>query len=55
MITRPSYDSHGLVNLMAEIEMRLTSKSEAPPLRSDLASSIPDSQTYVLVLFDGLG
>ncbi len=35
--------------------MRFTSKSEAPPLRSDLASSIPDGQTYVLVLFDGLG
>lgn len=51
----PSHDSHGLVNLIAEIEKRLTGSTVSPPLNVDLAAKVPDAATYVLVLFDGLG
>ncbi len=51
----PSYVGRGLVNLMAEIEHRLTDTALSPTLDSDLADSIPPASTYVLVLFDGLG
>lgn len=51
----PSYDGIGLVNLVAELEHRLTSGSVSPRLLPDLGRTLPDAQTYVLVLFDGLG
>jgi hypothetical protein len=49
----PSYEGLGLVNLVAEIERRLTGSSVFSPL-SD-SSAVPDAHTIVLVLFDGLG
>jgi Type I phosphodiesterase / nucleotide pyrophosphatase len=55
MIVPPSYDSVGLVNLMAEIEFRLTGHGEAPRLAAKMAGNIPEADTVVLVLFDGLG
>ena len=55
MLVVPSYDGAGLVNLMAEIELKLTGQSMFRGLASDLAASIPEADTYVLVLFDGLG
>lgn len=53
MDERPSYTGSGLVNLIAEIESRLT--GSAPSERLSEPGSLPDAQTYVLVLFDGLG
>lgn len=55
MILPPSYDAVGLVNLMAELEFRLTGTSSAERLDPDLARSIPEADTIVLLLFDGLG
>ena len=49
----PAYDGSGLVNLVAEIERRLIGSSPAKPLADP--SAIPDAETIVLVLFDGLG
>lgn len=49
----PSYDGSGLVNLMAEIERKLTGDSLSPSLLD--GSAVPEGATYVLVLFDGLG
>lgn len=51
----PSYSGRGLVNLVAELEYRLTGSSAAPRLDDDLGALIPSGSTYVLVLFDGLG
>ncbi len=55
MFESPDYAGGGLVNLVAEIEGRLSGAAPAPGLRSDLAAVIPEADTYVLVLFDGLG
>ena len=55
MVDPPSYDSRGLVNLVAEIESRLTGTSPSPRLDPEIGSLIPEGNTYVLVLFDGLG
>lgn len=49
----PSYDGSGLVNLIAEIEHRLT--GNAPNPRLARPDAVANSETYVLVLFDGLG
>ncbi len=49
----PSYNGSGLVNLVSEIERRLTGSSATEGL-SD-ASMIDEADTYALVLFDGLG
>jgi hypothetical protein len=51
----PSYDGSGLVNLLAEIELRLTDGS--PSIGLDRPDLVPaaDADTYILVLFDGLG
>ena len=51
----PSYQGDNLVNLMAELEIRLTGESPTRGLRSDLAVLIPDKRNYVLVVIDGLG
>lgn len=49
----PSYEGSGLVNLIAEMERRMTGASVFPGLEDP--SAIPVADTYVLVLFDGLG
>ncbi len=49
----PSHNGLGLANLVAEIETRLTGTSPTPGLTDP--DSIPEAETYVLVLFDGLG
>lgn len=55
MVQAPSYDGRGLVNLVAEIEHRLTGTSAWSRLDPEIGQAIPDADTYVLVLFDGLG
>lgn len=55
VIQAPSYDGRGLVNLVAEIEHRLTGSSSWSRLDSGASQAIPDASTYVIVLFDGLG
>jgi hypothetical protein len=51
----PNYDGRGLVNLMNEVEQRLSGSSPRTGLDSDLSAEIPHAHTYVIVLFDGLG
>ena len=51
----PSYAGNNLVNLVAELERRLTGHSPTRGLRSDLAGLIPPARNYLLVVFDGLG
>jgi hypothetical protein len=53
--TGPDYSGRSLPNLVAELERRLTGSSVLPGLTADLSNEIGDAQTYVLVLFDGLG
>lgn len=53
MAKPPSYDGSGLVNLVAEIEQRL--RGESASIGLEPADLVPDAETYVLVLFDGLG
>ncbi len=53
MAKAPSYEDSGLVNLISEIEHRLTGASASPRLADH--ELVPDGDTYVLVLFDGLG
>jgi hypothetical protein len=53
--TVPDYSGGSLVNLVAELEHRLTGSSSSPRLHDHLAEFIPDASTYVLFLFDGLG
>ena len=55
MADPPSYDSRGLVNLVAEIESRLIGTSPSPRLDPEIGESIPDAATYVVAMFDGLG
>lgn len=51
----PSQTGGGLVNLVAELEARLTGSTSAPRLDPDIARLIPERPGTVLVLFDGLG
>jgi hypothetical protein len=51
----PDYAGRGLLNLVAEIEARLTGTAQSEGLTPNLASAIPDAASIVLVLFDGLG
>ncbi|HSM01856.1 MAG TPA: alkaline phosphatase family protein [Acidimicrobiia bacterium] len=51
----PDYGGGNLLNLVAEIEGRLGGSPPHPPLTADIAASVPDAASYVLVLFDGLG
>jgi hypothetical protein len=53
--TGPDYQGRGLLNLVAEIETRLTGASQAARLAPNLAATIPEAPSIVLVLFDGLG
>ena len=54
-LTPPDYAGGSLVNLMAELEWRLTGSALSPLLQADLADQIPSADTYVLILIDGLG
>lgn len=51
----PDYAGGSLVNLVAELENRLTGHSQSPPLHDELSQLIPAGQTYVVLLVDGLG
>ena len=51
----PSHAGNNLVNLVAELERRLTRHSPTRGLRSDLARLIPSARNYLLVVLDGLG
>jgi hypothetical protein len=51
----PDYQGGALVNLAAELERRMTGTSPSPPLHPHLAATIPPAESYLLVLFDGLG
>jgi len=51
----PDYTGGGLVNLVAELERRLTGTARHPVLHPDLAGTIPEAESYVLLLLDGLG
>jgi len=51
----PDYTGTGLLNLVAEIEVRLAGTSQAKGLTTDLAATIPEAASIILVLFDGLG
>jgi hypothetical protein len=51
----PDYSGGALVNLVAELERRLTGSALHPGLHPALAAAIPPADSYVLVLFDGLG
>lgn len=51
----PDYRGGGLVNLIAELEHRLSGTSASPRLSPHLRDAIPAADTYVFVLIDGLG
>ena len=51
----PDYAGGSLLNLIAELERRLTGEALHPGLHAALADLVPEADTYVLVLFDGLG
>ena len=51
----PSYDGTNLVNLAAELEIRLTGRSPTRGLRPELAELIPHTRNYLLLIVDGLG
>lgn len=51
----PDYEGGGLVNLIAEVELRLTGEAVSPRLAPGLRGHLGDADTYVLVLFDGMG
>lgn len=55
MVVASGRVGNGLSNLISEIERRLIGSAPSLGLSADLASSIPDASTYVVVLFDGLG
>lgn len=55
MFQPPDYSGGSLVNLAAELELRLTGHSSAPPLHEELSRRIPQADSYVLLLIDGLG
>ncbi len=54
-LTCPRYDGASLPNLAATLEQRLVGGSPHPPLMDKIADRIPQGQTYVLVVMDGLG
>ncbi|MBT8216888.1 MAG: alkaline phosphatase family protein [Acidimicrobiia bacterium] len=55
MTRPPDYAGGSLVNLIAEVEFRLTGTARTPRLHPEVAAGIPDAPSYVIVLFDGLG
>ena len=53
--TPPDYLGGSLVNLVAEFEWRLTGAAPSPRLHAELGSQIPQANTYIFLLLDGLG
>ncbi len=51
----PSYDGHGLGNLVAELERRVAGSTPAAPLDPEVGRHLPAADSYLLVLIDGLG
>ncbi len=51
----PDFSGRSLLNVVAELELRLTGRARFPGLADDLSAAIPGADTYVLCLFDGLG
>ncbi|MDX1448356.1 MAG: alkaline phosphatase family protein [Acidimicrobiia bacterium] len=51
----PSTTGRGLVNLVAELEQRLTGEAVGTGLEAALADRLPSGDSLCLVLFDGLG
>jgi len=51
----PRYDGFGLVNLVGELEHRLTGTSASPRLDGSLRAAVPEAASYILTLIDGLG
>ena len=51
-MTPPDYAGGSVINVMATLEQRLTGSTPATPLRDD---PIPEADSYLVVLFDGLG
>ena len=51
----PSYAGDNLVNLVAELEIRLTGQSPTAGLHAHLADLIPHRRNYLLMVIDGLG
>jgi hypothetical protein len=51
----PSAVGRRLVDLVNELERRLTGSAPGPGLEAALAGRVPPADTYVIVLFDGLG
>lgn len=51
----PDYLGGSLINLVAELEWRLTGAAPAARMHAGPASEIPEADTYVLLLMDGLG
>jgi len=51
----PDYLGGSLLNLIAELEFRLVGSAQSQRLHSGVADLIPDAETIVLVVFDGLG
>ena len=51
----PDYAGGSLINLVAELEHRLTGSAESPLLHRHLAALMPDAPSYVVVVLDGLG
>jgi len=54
-MTGPNYAGRGLVNLVAELEARLGGEPPTARLAPEVADAIPDADSYVLVVFDGMG
>ncbi len=54
-ISPPDYGGGSLVNLVAELEYRLSGRHLSPRLHPELSSLVPAAPSYVIVLFDGLG
>jgi len=54
-VQMPDYGGGSLINLVAELENRLTARAVTSPLHSAIAKTIPQGATYVLLLADGLG
>ncbi|NND83716.1 MAG: hypothetical protein HKN46_01050, partial [Acidimicrobiia bacterium] len=51
----PDYAGGSIVNLIAELERRLSGGAPSPGLHPHLAATIPEAETYVVLLIDGLG
>ncbi len=51
----PRYDGFSLVNLVGELEHRLTGSSASPRLDQSLRAAVPEAASYILTLVDGLG